>query len=540
MASPGVVVAITRGQPQLDELLRQNKLVLVDHCINGCPPCKELEPVIEKLAALHPGVVFAKLDAELPGNLDYIDAQEIAGYPWLHLYDASGHLVCCDVPPKESSIVDELQGCLQEPRTPTRTRGQGASGMRAHLFAGSKGGTGKTTTLFHAVAQYAHDHPEENVLVIDLSFAGDLSERLLGGAQARGGLTAGEQAFEALHRQGSSSEALFMYLDTTVAARSPPSTQGKGSAPDSTFMSRWRRLSVAPPIATPPPQPAYRNIVEDFGVAVKDHNPLLNLPNLFLIASGGTGRQPCANIGNVSGEEADKVAAMRRIAKSLSEHLHALPDRSWRVFFDTDGELDFSTSLRVALRSCDSVVLFTETDPSDFRRIRVFIEDLVEEKIASAAAMSGQDDQLVAGVAAIVYNKVAPDPQGLPFEALGCAVTPHMVAVRDLVKSFSQRIADFVFDAGSDPAARRMRVFTKVPEADGADPAALMAAFTHDTFMVMQDFKKLGILASDMGVTFCCMESGRTYQGQHAAYKVDNDKLLAALIANVRELNGRL
>ena len=58
--------------------------------------------------------------------------------------------------------------------------------------------------------------------------------------------------------------------------------------------------------------------------------------------------------------------------------------------------------------------------------------------------------------------------------------------------------------------------------------------------MVMQSFKKLGFLGSDLGIPFCCVENGKKYKGEHGEYTADNEKLLASLIENIRELNERL
>jgi thiol-disulfide isomerase/thioredoxin len=111
------VVEITQGQPQLAELLRENKLVVVDHWSKNCESCKGLLPTIENLAALYPRVIFAKLDAELPGNLGYVAAHKNESYPWRHLYvhDVSGELLGAVA----GSTVDPPDGPVKEPRSST-------------------------------------------------------------------------------------------------------------------------------------------------------------------------------------------------------------------------------------------------------------------------------------------------------------------------------------------------------------------------------------------------------------------------------------
>lgn len=57
--------------------------------------------------------------------------------------------------------------------------------------------------------------------------------------------------------------------------------------------------------------------------------------------------------------------------------------------------------------------------------------------------------------------------------------------------------------------------------------------------LVTQDFISAGMLASDLGIPFCCVVADKAYQGQHAVYKVPAERL-EALVKNVQELNERL
>lgn len=40
--------------------------------------------------------------------------------------------------------------------------------MKTYTFWNNKGGTGKTSLCFQTVLQYAKQHPEQHILVIDL------------------------------------------------------------------------------------------------------------------------------------------------------------------------------------------------------------------------------------------------------------------------------------------------------------------------------------------------------------------------------------
>jgi len=146
---------------------------------------------------------------------------------------------------------------------------------------------------------------------------------------------------------------------------------------------------------------------------------------------------------------------------------------------------------------------------------------------------------LCAGVAAICFNKVQPDPKLEPFEELGCKVKPHMVSVRDLINSFAEKLSRFILDPALASTAG-LNMFVNVPAAVPGANEDRVKAFKRSAFMVMQDFKKLGFLGSDLGVPFCCMEVNKSYRGEHGEYTVDNEALLVRLIQNVQELNQRL
>lgn len=51
----------------------------------------------------------------------------------------------------------------------------------------NKEGTGKTSLSFQILTTYALNHPEQEVLAIDLCPQANLSELLLGGLEGRGG-----------------------------------------------------------------------------------------------------------------------------------------------------------------------------------------------------------------------------------------------------------------------------------------------------------------------------------------------------------------
>lgn len=58
--------------------------------------------------------------------------------------------------------------------------------MKTYTFWNNKGGTGKTSLCFQTSVQYAIDHPDERILVIDLCPQANLSELILGGLEGNG------------------------------------------------------------------------------------------------------------------------------------------------------------------------------------------------------------------------------------------------------------------------------------------------------------------------------------------------------------------
>lgn len=59
--------------------------------------------------------------------------------------------------------------------------------MICYAFWNNKGGTGKTTLCFQTICQYAADHPDQNILAVDVCPQANLSELMLGGLTGRGG-----------------------------------------------------------------------------------------------------------------------------------------------------------------------------------------------------------------------------------------------------------------------------------------------------------------------------------------------------------------
>ena len=66
------------------EKLSQNKLTLVDFWATWCGPCRMMAPIVERLAAQHPDVVFAKVDVD--ENPDVAMGLGISSIPTLIIF----------------------------------------------------------------------------------------------------------------------------------------------------------------------------------------------------------------------------------------------------------------------------------------------------------------------------------------------------------------------------------------------------------------------------------------------------------------------
>mmetsp|Transcript_12023 Transcript_12023/g.32386 ORF Transcript_12023/g.32386 Transcript_12023/m.32386 type:complete len:107 (+) Transcript_12023:78-398(+) len=73
---------------QWDELMKQSseQLVFVDFFATWCGPCRMMEPVIEELVAEYSDVVFAKIDADVMGEV--FSRQNVSAMPTFGLYKA--------------------------------------------------------------------------------------------------------------------------------------------------------------------------------------------------------------------------------------------------------------------------------------------------------------------------------------------------------------------------------------------------------------------------------------------------------------------
>ena len=213
--------------------------------------------------------------------------------------------------------------------------------------ANNRGGVGKTFATFQLACATAYSDPERKVLVIDLSIYSHLSAMLLGGTAAKSSLSApiGLQTCREKTSADTRVEGLVRALDSVVSSTS------KGRRSIFTFLGK--------------PAPTEVNLL-DFAIQPSKFNVAVP-SNLYLIASAGTPSWAYQN-------DVDVPLWMRNnddwvgVADLLRQSMDALPQEFDAVFADTD-HLASSVFTKMALATCDSVVVPCSTDTADFQRL---------------------------------------------------------------------------------------------------------------------------------------------------------------------------
>ena len=427
-------------------------------------------------------------------------------------------------------------------KTPQKARALSGTQNSAHAFVGYKGGSGKTSLLFQTASQFAKENPETNVLVIDCSFSGDLSNMFLRSHGRRSAGRTGYFIIEQMYRNKQSTRALFEFLMEYNDQKTP-----ERSSEIKSWLRAWSTPIQALNIDGKNKQELDSlNIADKFGVLVADYNSHITMENLYLIPSGCDDRQPASGFDE---------GHIPKLAKLLRLLIKDLPGKPWKIFFDTDGDYNLTKSLKVILRASDTLVTVTEVDNLGFRRIITLLEDLREYQTDLSTRPSREDkDQFpgvvertwIAKLSAILFNKVEPSSQtGKHFDELGCRVLPHMKATRRLIVENANKFTGLVMTK-IGIISSHMKSLEDLPP--GMTEEERSRFLKGRMYAVIQNFKVPLSLSIDTGIPVCCMELNKEYKSDFAdevnmqpiLYTLENERFLQSLIDNVDEIIERI
>eukprot|EP00871_Galdieria_phlegrea_P004809 jgi/Galph1/5329/GphlegSOOS_G3982.1 len=271
--------------------------------------------------------------------------------------------------------------------------------VSADVFANHKGGCGKTVLLFHTACQYARQHPEQSVCVMDMTVIGDASRLLLGGDVYE---SKNMDGLEQLAEEFSTSYLLAAAAEGTM--KPSPSTSSKKK--ESSFY-----LHSPPPAGNHSASGSVQ--VEKYMLNVAKVNS--HIPsNLFLTIGGGSREQ------NVYDDQTQK-----KIVCNLRESFNQLSE-SWKAH----GDLTFSCYTKIALCLGDRVVIPLIPSYIDFRRISSFLEEFY-----SLQEQREGDTKILA----VVWNNID-SQKNEPWKPFSKVFTPTN-AVKSVIKDLNTHLA---------------------------------------------------------------------------------------------------
>lgn len=199
--------------------------------------------------------------------------------------------------------------------------------MLVYAFWNNKGGTGKTSLAFQSITTYAHQHPEQRILAIDVCPQANLSELLFGGLANGGSETLLRHQAEATRR------TIGGYFETRL-----PSPFTVPSITPNAFVSNPH---------------SYNSLIPS-NVALIAGDPLLELQSNAMSTLSNT---------NVPGTD-----AWLAVIDWLRDLLLSLDGQYDVVFIDSNPS--FSIYTQIALSAADRLVLPVMADDSSRRAIQ--------------------------------------------------------------------------------------------------------------------------------------------------------------------------
>lgn len=345
----------------------------------------------------------------------------------------------------------------------------------------NKGGVGKSTITFHLAARYAEQHPEHNVLVIDLCPQANASMMLLGGG------TTGETAVLA-HCTAATPKTVVGYLSTVIAG-------GSGA---------------------PLPDPM------NFLVRVRSSNPHLT-DNIFLFCGDGNLEPMAPAINGAAAAPALTPASQpwrwihlifRQFISDLSTREN---ERDWIVFVDTNPSFSIYTEL--ALSAVDRLI--TPVNADDSSRVATN---------AMFILLHGQNPpHPIYG--AWTFAAKAPQ-QGVPVPSI------HLVVGNRLTQYVG---ASAAFAALSDATANTLwTAYRSNPSyfTSRQTPPKNLSQFRQKYSVPLRDFNTAGVVAAHLGHRLSQMQGGHypVHGGTVQINRERVDECLAAIDEVMKQL----
>jgi cellulose biosynthesis protein BcsQ len=354
----------------------------------------------------------------------------------------------------------------------TRYEGIAMTVLRSYAIWNNKGGVGKSTISFHLASRYAEEHPETNVLVIDLCPQSNSSMMLLGGG------TTGEESVLDLCTEATP-KTVVGYLSAVIAG-------GPGA---------------------PLPEPM------DYVVGVNEYNPLMP-DNLFLLCGDGNLEPMAPAISAAAGAPALTPTTqpwkwVHLVFAKFIEKIGADPQEDWMVFIDTNPSFSIYTELAVSAAER----LITPVNADDSSRVAtnaMFI--LLHGQVPphpiygtwTFAAQAAKHGVVVPQIHVIVGNRLT------QYEGAATAF-----------KALSDATADTLYAAYSrHPAYFTSR--TRKPRA--------LSSFRGEYSVALRDFNTAGVVSAHLGRPLSQMDQG--YYSVHGQdVKVNADRVEECLEA---------
>ncbi|WP_144930937.1 ParA family protein [Kocuria marina] len=196
-----------------------------------------------------------------------------------------------------------------------------------YAFWNNKGGTGKTSLCFQALTFYAHQHPNERVLAIDVCPQANLSELLFGGLAGKGS-------------------------ETLLARQNEPTRRTIGG---------YFELRLPNPYSPPTINP------DAYISHPADHNATIP-GNIDLIAGDPILELQSNAVSTLANNLIPSTPTWLRVIDWINDLVEALDDRYDVILIDSNPS--FSMYTQIALASADRLVLPVMADDSSRRAIQ--------------------------------------------------------------------------------------------------------------------------------------------------------------------------